>query len=232
MLAGKAVGRKASTQKYDILTALGAFALAQEKNFQRLALRLMVLITARYNWQRNELSMGQREIARLWAVNERTVKREMAKLRNLGWLRVKTPAVRGRVATYAIDFHRISTATQESWPSVGPDFVERMAALYPAKVVKVKFGCDGAGQGPRLATAPEPTGQWGKVRALLQAQDESVFQNWFARLRFVGFSEGKLELAAESSFLARYIETHLSKGLMSAAVQVFGPVETISFTSD
>ena len=231
MLAGKAVGRKASTQKYDILTALGAFALAQDKGLQRLSLRLMVLITARYNWRLNELSMGQREIARLWAVNERTVKREMAKLRNLGWLSVKTASARGRVATYAIDFHKISTATQESWPSVGPDFVERMAGLYPAKVVKVNFG-SGAGQGARPTATPEPIGQWGEMCALLRTQDESVFQNWFARLRFVGFAEGRLELAAESSFLARYIETHLSRGLMSAAVQVFGPVETICFTSD
>ncbi len=231
MLAGKTVGRKTSTQKYDILTALGAFALAQDKGLQRLALRLMVLITARYNWQRNELSMGQREIARLWAVNERTVKREMAKLRNLGWLSVKTPAARGRVATYAINFHRISTATQESWPSVGPDFVERMAELYPAKVVKVNFGNSRTEQGARLTAIPEPKGQWGEVLSLLQMQDESVFQNWFARLRFVGFAEGKLELAAESNFLARYIETHLSAGLMSVAVQVFGPVETICFTS-
>ncbi|HIP22182.1 MAG TPA: hypothetical protein EYG79_01085 [Rhodobacteraceae bacterium] len=229
MLAGKAVGRNASTQKYDILTALGTFALAQDKGLQRLALRLMVLITARYNWRLNELSMGQREIARLWAVNERTVKREMAKLRNLSWLSVKTPAARGRVATYAIDFHRISTATQKNWPSVGPDFVERMAELYPANVVKIDFG-RGAGQGAQPIATPEPTGQWGEMRSLLRAQDESVFQNWFARLRFVGFAEGKLELAAESSFLARYIETHLSRALMSAAIRVFGPVETICFT--
>jgi len=231
MLAGKAVGRKASTQKYDILTALGAFALAQDKGLQRLGLRLMVLITARYNWRLNELSMGQREIARLWAVNERTVKREMAKLRDMGWLRVKTPATRGRVATYAIDFHKISTATQENWPAVGPDFVERMAGLYPATVVKVDFG-SGAGQGAKGLDVPEPSGPWGEMRALLRAQDESVFQNWFARLRFIGFAEGRLELVADSSFLVRYIETHFSQGLMRAAVQVFGPVNTICFRTD
>ncbi|MBL1435047.1 MAG: hypothetical protein COB08_002455 [Rhodobacteraceae bacterium] len=230
MLAGKIAGRNASTQKYDILTALGSFALAQDKGLQRLALRLIVLITARYNWRLNELSMGQREIARLWAVNERTVKREMAKLRDLGWVSVKTPAARGRVATYAFDFHRISIATQESWPSVGPDFVERMADLYPAKVIKIDFGRE-TGQGARPKNAAEPTGQWGEMRSLLRAQNESVFENWFARLRFVGFAEGKLELAADSSFLARYIETHLSQGIMSAAVQVFGSVETICFTS-
>lgn len=36
-----------------------------DQNLQRLVLRLMSLITTRYNWQRNELTMGQREIARL-----------------------------------------------------------------------------------------------------------------------------------------------------------------------
>lgn len=86
-----------------------------------------------------------------------------------------------------------------------------------------------AGQGAQPTLAPEPTGQWGTLCALLRAQDESIFQNWFARLEFVGFANGRLELAAESSFLARYIETHLSQGLMAAAVQVFGPVEAICF---
>jgi len=229
MLAGRAVGRQASTKKYDILTALGAYALAQDKGRQRLALRLMVLITARYNWRLNELSMGQKEIARIWAVNERTVKREMAKLRQLGWVNTKTPATRGRVATYAIDFNQISTSTQEIWPSVGPDFVERMAGLYPATVVKVDFG-SGAGQGAAVPDMPEATGQWGEMRALLRAQDESVFRNWFARLQFEGFSDFSLNLSAESGFLARYIETHLSQTLLAAAIQVFGQVDSLQIS--
>ena len=76
-----AVGRDAAVRKYDALSALMAFALAGDPNRQRLVLRLMALITTRYNWQRNELAMGQREIARLWCVDERTVKRDMARLR-------------------------------------------------------------------------------------------------------------------------------------------------------
>jgi hypothetical protein len=39
----------------------------------------MALITMRYNWQRDELTTGQGEIAPLWSVDERTVKREMAR---------------------------------------------------------------------------------------------------------------------------------------------------------
>ena len=75
------VGRGAGARKYDILTALGAYALAQDKHMQRRVLRFLTLMTARYNWARNHLAVGQREIARLWAVDTRTVKREMAALR-------------------------------------------------------------------------------------------------------------------------------------------------------
>ena len=59
----RAVGREAAAKKYDILSAMMAHALAGDKHRQRLVLRLMALITTRYNWQRNELAMGQREIA-------------------------------------------------------------------------------------------------------------------------------------------------------------------------
>ncbi|MEL6572502.1 MAG: hypothetical protein AAFQ64_12625, partial [Pseudomonadota bacterium] len=102
MLVTKPVGRDAATKKYDILSALLAFGLQQDKHRQRLIMRLMALITTRYNWQRDELSMGQTEIAKLWAVDTRTVKREMAKLRSLGWLVEKRAAARGRVAVHGI----------------------------------------------------------------------------------------------------------------------------------
>jgi hypothetical protein len=68
---------------------MGAAALSKGKHDQRRTLRLITLITARYNWMRDELAVGQREIARLWSVDERTVKREMALLRAQGWLNVK-----------------------------------------------------------------------------------------------------------------------------------------------
>ncbi|TBN50387.1 hypothetical protein EYF88_09045 [Paracoccus sediminis] len=67
---------------------------------QRLAQRLTALITTRYNGRNDDLAIGQRDIARLWCVDERTVKRDMARLRSLGWATVKrqgagTGALRG-----------------------------------------------------------------------------------------------------------------------------------------
>ena len=57
------VGRQAASRKYDLLTALGAYACRGDKHFQRLTLRFITLIVARYNWQADELTVGQREIA-------------------------------------------------------------------------------------------------------------------------------------------------------------------------
>ena len=82
MQIARPVGRQAASRKYDLLTALGVHACHGDKHLQRLVLRFMTLIVARYNWQHDDLSVGQREIAALWAVDERTVKREMAKLRD------------------------------------------------------------------------------------------------------------------------------------------------------
>ena len=101
MLQKKLAGPGASVRKYDLITALGAHALSLGKHDQRLVLRFITLITARYNWARDELSIGQREIARLWSCNERTVKRDVAKLRALGWLVVKRQGARGRAAVAA-----------------------------------------------------------------------------------------------------------------------------------
>ena len=115
MYIAKIAGRKAAAQKYDILTALGAHALSQGKHEQRLVLRLMTLVTARYNWNRDELAVGQREIARLWSVDERTVKREMAKLRALGLLVVHRQGARGRVTQYGLSVERILETTEPIW---------------------------------------------------------------------------------------------------------------------
>ena len=57
------VGRTASVVKYDVLTAMGAYALAHGKHEQRLILRFITLVVARYNWQRDELPMKKRFVS-------------------------------------------------------------------------------------------------------------------------------------------------------------------------
>ena len=171
--------------------------------------------------------MGRKEIARIWSVDERTVKREMAKLRNLGWVRVKVPAARGRVAVYSIEFSEITKATETTWPLVGPDFVERMSGMYPqsdVKVVKVDFG------GPKaepVQVEGGDRGKWRAMRDLLRAEDSDMFRNWFENLDFVEYEERALVLRAPSKFVANYIETHLGRPLLERGKQVFNGVENV-----
>ena len=96
MQVKNAVGQGAPVLKYDILSALLVLAAQGDTTESRLALRLSLLITARYSWQRKRFNVGLRELARMWGVTERTAKRDMAQMRALNWITVTRAAARGR----------------------------------------------------------------------------------------------------------------------------------------
>ncbi|WP_207102559.1 hypothetical protein [Paracoccus shandongensis] len=212
----RAVGREAAAKKYDILSAMMAHALAGDPADQRLVLRLMALITTRYNWQADELVVGQREIARLWCVDERTVKRDMARLRALGWITVKRQGARGRVSILGLDLDRILLDSRPAWPNIGPDYVARMGgegdAPAPDRTV-VPF------RRPEVAAAE---GLWGAARAHLAAEDRALFDAWFAGLVDGGVEGGCLLLVAPSRFHAAYLRTHLLERLRTAVRRAGG----------
>ncbi len=222
----RAVGREAAAKKYDILSAMMAHALTGDPHYQRLVLRLMALITTRYNWQSDELTIGQREIARLWCVDERTVKREMARLRVLGWIIVKRQGARGRVSVLGLDLDRILLDTRPAWPNIGPDYVARMGGetepagtgAVPADTTVVPF------RRPEIAAE---AGLWGAARALLAAEDRALFDAWFAGLADGGVEQGCLTLIAPSRFHAAYLRTHLIERLRIAVRRAGGHVAQI-----
>lgn len=214
MRIAKATGPNAGAIKYDMLTALGVHACAQGKDHQRLVLRFITLIVARYNWTTDCLSVGQREIAGMWSIDERSVKREMAKLRALGWLTVKRQAARGRVAEYALGLAAILAATKADWARVGPDFDSRLS-------------------GPAAAPAPQPAGNviafpgpvagqgvWPKVQAILHGQDPHLYRSWFAAVTAEDPQDGVLRLTAPSRFHASYLSSNHADALLRLAVSV------------
>lgn len=210
MTLAKAVGAGASARKYDILTAMMAFALGEGKATQCLVLRAMSLITARYNWRRDELTVGQREIARMWSVDERTVKREMSKLRTMGWFVLRRPGARGRVSVYGLDHDRILYDTRPAWSKVGEDFVYRLTGLDATptsnKVVPI-----------RPAKVPVADGCiWNAVLGRLHTQDEILYANWFAQLSFDRIEEGTAHLLAANRFHARFVSNNYGGFLISA----------------
>lgn len=223
MLASKPVGQGAASKKYDVLTALGAHACSGTKHRQRLILRFITLVTARYNWQRDELSMGRAEIARLWCVDERTVKRDVGKLKLAGWLTVKRPAARGRVTTYAIDWAAVLRETEPAWPQVGSDFEARMLTMVRPD--------SSAHEAPNVvafpgAPAPGPS-EWDQVLAFIHRSDPAFFASWLAQVERVGRAQGVLELAAPTAFHAQYLNTHALPRLTRAVQEVAPDVHRI-----
>ena len=219
----KPAGRNAPALKYDILSALGVHALAGDKNRQKLVLRVITLITTRYNWRSNELSMGREEIARLWAVNERTVKRELARLKAMNWISVKRAGARGRVTVYALDLQQIMSDTQDVWEVIGPDFKDRVVreeTPVPDSNV-VPF------QAPK-AVAPDCSGTvWLQVQESLHSQSPELWSSWFRHLEEAERAEGIATLLAPSRFMADYIESKWLGQLSRAYAQADPSIRTI-----
>ena len=219
MLASRPVGRDAATKKYDILSAMMAYALARDKLTQRLILRLMSLITTRYNWQRDELSMGQREIAKLWSVDERTVKREMAKLKAKEWLTVKRAGARGRVTLYGFNLDLVLKETEVEWPKIGPDFVGRLSEMTGLTAQNVQQ----SNVVPFAASALSPVDDgtiWSSAAGILFTHDPTIFAAWFQQLQESGRDGHCLTLIAPTKFHATYVETHLSDRLTQAVSRI------------
>lgn len=226
MLNTKPVGRGASSRKYDVITALGAHALSLGKTDQRRVLRLITLITARYNWARDELAVGQREIARLWSCDERTVKRETALLRGLGWLVVKRQGARGRVTEYGINIERILKDTSDNWASVGPDFQIRLEGADTGQGADrsvVPFPNGGAVAPPDVSTGTE----WALAQAILHSEDIASFGSWLSVVTRESRAGGRLTLRAPSRFHAAYVQTHLSGRILVACRAVDNSVSDI-----
>ncbi|MEM9250335.1 MAG: DnaA N-terminal domain-containing protein [Pseudomonadota bacterium] len=200
------------------MTALLVTAAQGDPVDARLALRLSLLITARYNWQRGTFAVGRREMARLWGVSERTVKRELAQLRSRGWVGVQVPAGRGRVTQYWIDLAALCQATMPHWDAVGPDFAARMvgapepAALPETNVVPL--------HPPRAAASATPCASdnaWTRAQERLAQQDPSVYNAWFACLTVREAGQGDaMHLTAPSRFHADYVRTHFRTRLLAA----------------
>ncbi|MGG7567865.1 DnaA N-terminal domain-containing protein [Rhodovulum sp. DZ06] len=224
MSARTGASPRAASTKYDLLAALSAQALRGGKIGERLTLRLVTLITARYNWARDELSIGRAEIARLWSVDERTVKREIGKLKQAGFLVVKRPGVRGRVTVYGLGLEALRAATQEAAVALGPDFEERLApgagqgdAAAGGEVVPFP-GAPAGAAGGASSPAAGPA-EWQAIRGALQKRNPDRFACWFAALEAESDGAGGLVLRAPTGFLARYVGQHYSEDLRAAAIE-------------
>lgn len=209
-------GPGAGSMKYDVLTALSVSGLHGSPAQQISMTRLCSLITARYNWKLDHFCVGQPEMARMWHVTERTVKREIKRWVDDRLLICVRKGVRGRVGAYRLNILRVFEISRGVWTAVGSDYAERMEELDPQKassVVKVDF----VKAVQDVAPVDDGT-SWFAVSERLKTLYPEKHRNWFAPLRFVSDDGGRYTLAARSGFVVRYLETHFS-AVMTEAVQ-------------
>lgn len=211
----RVTGAGSGAAKYDILTALTVAGLNGGSREQLSMSRLTALITARYNWRTDELSMGQREMGLLWGVGDRTVKREVKRWLDTGLLIVRRAGVRGRVAAYRLNLTRICEVTEPIWSLVGTDFQERMQRLKPGGERVIRLDTIRA----TLAPPSGATG-WDEVRHQLSDLFPSQFDAWIAPL--AAHDDGtRLVLQARSAFAAEYVKTHFGRDIIDAITAVW-----------
>ncbi|MFY9205716.1 MAG: DnaA N-terminal domain-containing protein [Yoonia sp.] len=224
MQVKRAVGQGAHALKYDILSALLVLAAQGETTNARLALRLSLLITARYDWQRERFNVGLREIARMWGVTERTAKRDMAQMRALQWISVSRAAARGRVTEHRINLDKVLRATMPFWDQIGPDFVARLSNSpepTPTNVVQLH----------KVAVPISDDTLWSKVSLRMHGIDPQTYQAWFARLVQAEHEGSELVLIAPTVFIANYIKTHFATYLLSHVMAEDRKIQVVSVTA-
>ena len=221
MVLKKLSGAQAAVQKYDIITALSVLGLNGSAGDLLTYTRMISLLTARYNWRLDELSTGQAEMARMWGVTPRTVKREIKKLLGAEILVCKRQGVKGRVATYRLNYVQIYRLSEPYWDAVGSDYAGRMAEKAPTRadnVVRLDFD-----QGAQLEPVQTKSGEWQAICTRLMAEDPSRYTAWYAKLDFIGHDAGVVQLRAQGSFVAQYVKMHLTERLMHELSLEFGP---------
>lgn len=223
MGANTLTGPGAGSEKYDLLTAMAVAGLSGSPQQLATMMRLIALITARYNWTTNELTVGQREMASMWSVDERTVKREIKRMTQAELLLQKRAGVRGRVAAYRLNITEIYKLSEPVWRRVGPDFAERMDQRVPKTaetVIKVDF------QSRPAQLIVEASNPWNRVLNRLESDNAAFVAAWFSKLKFLSKTDTCLSLQAPSRFVAQYVQTHLMIALTNAVSSEFcGAVE-------
>ncbi len=227
MDAKRLTGPGAGVLKYDLLTAIGLLgAYGSSAELMSMA-RLSMVITARYNWRKNELSVGQRDMALMWNVTERTVKREVRRWTEMQVLISRRKGVRGRVASYRLNASEVYRRSAPYWEHVGTDYAERMLDSSPIraeadtnKVVSIDFKARAVAAHQEV---PLPTGTWDAVHQRLRQHHPHQYSAWIEGLRQAADEDGVLRVAAPSRFVARYVETHLMSALAEAVTTCLGP---------
>jgi hypothetical protein len=197
-----------ASRKYDLLTAIALGGLSGGAMRETLALRLIALITARYDWARDQVTIGQAELQRLWAVSRRTVIRDLAELRRIGALTLIDAGRRGRVARYRLCHDRLAAMLAPSASRAGNALEARLRAPEPEQDPGQGGDMTAAQRdAAEIASAPcAGEARWMDVRDRVAGEiGAAAATRWLAPLRAAACDEQGLRLTAPTRFHADYV---------------------------
>lgn len=230
--------KMSASLKYDVLSALAVAALSQKDRTRIDYFRLIALITSRYDWLRGEVSIGHSQLAELWSIDVRSVKRQVAYYADAGLMRKSRAGVRGRVTVYEIDILKLIETTRPTFAKIGPDLEERLDQFYGAAVQSEtaqdsaetktlgEINRDRVGATSSDSALLRPANvdrEDGRIRSALRcALSPSVFERWFKDVTIRKASSGAIEFLFPTKFTADYVERTFEKQLTTVVIECFG----------
>lgn len=212
--------------KHALLAEIGRKACGWKVLGQRTGLRLMTLVAARYDWAADHLDCGLREIATLWQVDERTVKRELAKLRDLGWISLKRPAARGRNAVHQLEASAIldietpEPAAIETVEDTTRDIGNTRNEVVSSEMEQLESSIEESAE-----VIPFRSGQaiWRCLMNEMAQSHPGLHGSWLLELEARRDHDGTWVLGATSRFRAAYLTSHHLR-LIRARLERHDPV--------
>lgn len=215
-------GPNAAVAKYDVISALTCVALTGERSQQTIIMRLINLITCRYNWRKNELSIGSKEVGELTFTSQRTAKRTLKALTDLRFLIVRLQGRKGRVTKYGLGITAIFEAAALHAKPKCHQFSERITAdsLGPsASVPPTDFKVEA-----------QACRKWNAICVDIADKSQSLYVSWFADM--VGsVKDGQLTVACKSNFIQNYARTKLLANVYASAEAAGVKLAKIEFTT-
>lgn len=230
--------KMSASLKYDVLSALAVAALSQKDRTRIDYFRLIALITSRYDWLRGEVSIGHSQLAELWSIDVRSVKRQVAYYADAGLMKKSRAGVRGRVTVYEIDLLKLIETTRPTFAKIGPDLEERLDQFYGAAVQSEtaqdsaetktlgEINRDRVGATSSDSALLRPANvdrEDGRILSALRcALSPSVFERWFKDVTIRKASSGAIEFLFPTKFTADYVERTFEKQLTTVVIECFG----------
>lgn len=172
-----------------IITFLMQVAYSQPQK-RRSALRLGLLLTHPQHWRGRDLAISQQDLAELWNVSLRSARRELSRLKTLGWIEDGRKSAPGYIAEYRLLPLRVRLACM---PCQERGYTQTASASDTKSTILL----------------PTEAGFWDWFRNRVQCLHPDLDPAWFAPLSVQTTDARGITLLAPNRFHAAHLADRL-----------------------